>query len=125
MLSVCLQAADDLAARGVEVTVADARFAKPLDHDMIGQLARNHGVLLTLEVGAVGGFAAHVLGHLATSGLLDAGLKVRPLYLPDRFVEHDTPEMQYRNVGLDSDHVVAAALEALGRPEPREAPARA
>ena len=125
MLSVCLQAADDLAARGVEVTVADARFAKPLDHDMIGQLARNHGVLLTLEVGAVGGFAAHVLGHLATSGLLDGGLKVRPLHLPDRFVDHDSPEIQYRNAGLHSDHVVAAALEALGRPEPREAPARA
>ena len=105
--------------------MADARFAKPLDHDLIGQLARNHGVLLTVEVGAVGGFAAHVLGHLATSRLLDGGLKVRPLYLPGRFVDHDTPEVQYRSVGLDSDQVVAAALQALGRRERREAPARA
>jgi 1-deoxy-D-xylulose-5-phosphate synthase len=124
-LQECLKAAELLAAQGIEATVADARFAKPLDLDLIGQLARHHGVMLTIEEGAVGGFSAHVLGHLASSGLLDGGLKVRPLYLPDRFIEHNSADIQYAEAGLDADHIFATALEALGRPEPREAPARA
>jgi 1-deoxy-D-xylulose-5-phosphate synthase len=124
-LQECLMAADLLAARGIEATVADARFAKPLDVELIGQLARNHGVLLTIEEGSVGGFSAHVLGHLALSGLLDGALKVRPLYLPDRFIEHAAADVQYADAGLDAAHISATALQALGRPEPREAPARA
>ncbi len=124
-LHECLKAANQLAALGIEATVADARFAKPLDLDLLGQLARHHQALITVEEGAVGGFAAHVLGHLTSSGLADSGLKIRPMYLPDRFIEQDTPELQYRDAGLDAAHIVAAVLDALGRSVPREAPARA
>jgi 1-deoxy-D-xylulose-5-phosphate synthase len=124
-LQECLKAAELLAAQGIQATVADARFAKPLDLELIGQLARHHGVMLTIEEGAAGGFSAHVLGHLASSGLLDGWLKVRPLHLPDRFIDHNSADFQYSEAGLDADHIVATALEALGHPEPREAPARA
>ncbi len=114
-LQEAMAAAEELSARGLSTTVADARFAKPLDTDLIGRLARNHEVLITIEEGAVGGFAAHVLQHLATSGLLDHGLKVRPMTLPDRFVEHDTPQRQYADAGLDAKAIVATALAALGQ----------
>ena len=107
-------AADELESVGFSVTVADARFAKPLDRDLVRQLAANHEVLITIEEGAVGGFAAHVLQHLATSGLLDHGLKVRPMTLPDRFVEHDTPQRQYADAGLEAKAIVAD--EAKSRP---------
>ncbi len=114
-LQEALAAAEELSARGLSTTVADARFAKPLDTDLIRRLVRNHEVLITLEEGAVGGFAAHVLQFLATSGLLDHGLKVRPMTLPDRFVEHDTPQRQYADAGLDAKAIVATALAALGQ----------
>jgi 1-deoxy-D-xylulose-5-phosphate synthase len=114
-LAEALAAADDLAARGLSATVADARFCKPLDEDLVRRLALGHEVLITIEEGAVGGFAAHVLHYLATSGLLDQGLKVRPMVLPDRFIEHDTPARQYDDAGLNAAHIVAAALDALGR----------
>jgi 1-deoxy-D-xylulose-5-phosphate synthase len=114
-LKECLKAADELAAMGLSTTVADARFAKPLDHDLIERLAREHEVLVTVEEGAVGGFAAHVLQHLAQKGLLDHGLKLRPLTLPDRFIDHDTPSNQYEQAGLNARHIAAAALQALGR----------
>jgi 1-deoxy-D-xylulose-5-phosphate synthase len=113
-LSECLKAADELAARGLSTTVADARFAKPLDRDLILRLAREHEVLLTVEEGAIGGFAAQVMQLLATEGALDAGLKIRPMILPDRFVEHDTLAKQYENAGLDAKHIVATAIQALG-----------
>ena len=90
-LSECLKAADELAAMGLPTTVADARFLKPLDTALVERLAREHEVLVTVEEGSVGGFAAHVLQHLAQQGLLDRGLKLRPLTLPDRFFDHDTP----------------------------------
>jgi 1-deoxy-D-xylulose-5-phosphate synthase len=123
-LAECLKAADELAARGLSTTVADARFCKPLDEDLVRRLAVEHEVLITVEEGAVGGFASHVLQHLATAGLLDHGLKIRPMVLPDRFVDHDKPEKQYDEAGLNARDIVATALMALGR-EINQAPARA
>ncbi len=123
-LSECLAAADELAARGLSTTVADARFAKPLDEDMVRRLAREHEVLVTIEEGSVGGFATQVLQFLATSGQLDGGLKIRPMMLPDRFIDHDKPELQYEEAGLDATSIVAAVLMALGRGA-SQAPARA
>jgi 1-deoxy-D-xylulose-5-phosphate synthase len=114
-LAECLVAAEDLAAKGLSTTVADARFAKPLDTDLIRRLVREHEVLITVEEGSVGGFAAHVLQYLASAGLLDHGLKVRPLILPDRFIDHDSPAKQYEQAGLSARHIAAAALGALGR----------
>jgi 1-deoxy-D-xylulose-5-phosphate synthase len=114
-LGECLKAADELAARGLSCTVADARFAKPLDEDLIRRLAREHEVLITVEEAAIGGFSAHVLHFLAHEGLLETGVKVRPMVLPDRFIAHDKPERQYDQAGLAARHIVAAALTALGR----------
>jgi 1-deoxy-D-xylulose-5-phosphate synthase len=114
-LAECLMAADKLSAYGLSATVADARFAKPLDEDLIGRLAREHEVLITIEEGAIGGFASHVLQFLALNGLLDRGLKVRPMVLPDRFIDQDTPEKMYEAAGLDANGIVTMALGALGR----------
>ena len=116
-LQECIAAADELATLGLSVTVADARFAKPLDEDLIKRLAREHEVLVTIEEGTVGGFSSFVLNLLARDGMLDAGLKVRPMILPDRFVDHDTPARQYAEAGLDRPHIVATILAALGRSE--------
>jgi 1-deoxy-D-xylulose-5-phosphate synthase len=113
-LAESLKAADMLAARGLSATVADARFAKPLDIDLILRLAREHEALITVEEGAVGGFGAFVLHALAERGALDRGLKVRTLTLPDIFQEHDKPELQYAQAGLDADGIVRTALAALG-----------
>jgi 1-deoxy-D-xylulose-5-phosphate synthase len=113
-LHECLKAADELAGRGLSTTVADARFAKPLDRELLRRLAAEHEVLITVEEGAVGGFAAQVAQELALTGQLDAGLKLRPLVLPDRFIEHDRPERQYEEAGLDARAIVATALAALG-----------
>ncbi|MES1156782.1 MAG: 1-deoxy-D-xylulose-5-phosphate synthase [Alphaproteobacteria bacterium] len=114
-LQECAKAADKLAAMGLSTTLADARFAKPLDEDLIRRLAREHEVLITVEEGAVGGFGAFVLHDLARSGALDRGLKVRTLTLPDWFQDQDKPELMYAQAGLDADAIVAAALAALGR----------
>jgi 1-deoxy-D-xylulose-5-phosphate synthase len=113
----CLAAAERLSAYGLSTTVADARFAKPLDQDLVRRLAREHEVLVTIEEGAIGGFGAHVTQFLAWDGLLDSGLKIRPMVLPDRFIDHDTPERMYETAGLDAKSIVATALNALGRPE--------
>jgi 1-deoxy-D-xylulose-5-phosphate synthase len=123
-LQECLKAAEELGARGLSTTVADARFAKPLDRDLLRRLAGEHEVLITIEEGSVGGFAAQVAQELATTGQFDAGLKFRPMVLPDRFIEHDRPERQYEEAGLDARAIVATALAALGRAE-ATAPARA
>jgi 1-deoxy-D-xylulose-5-phosphate synthase len=123
-LQEVLLAADELAARGFSTTVADARFAKPLDEDLVRRLAAEHQVLITIEEGAIGGFAAHVLQFLASQDLMESGLKVRPMMLPDRFVNHDSPEKMYELAGLNTHHIVDCALSALGR-EVREAPQRA
>ncbi len=113
-LAECLKAADLLAARGLSATVADARFAKPLDIDMLLRLAREHEALITVEEGAMGGFGAFVLQALAQHGALDRGLKVRTLNLPDIFQDHDKPEIMYADAGLDAEGIVHGALSALG-----------
>ncbi|WP_298158377.1 1-deoxy-D-xylulose-5-phosphate synthase [Brevundimonas sp.] len=113
-LQESLKAADILAAHGVSATVADARFAKPLDHDLITRLARDHEALITVEEGAMGGFGAFVLQYLAGEGALDAGLKIRTLHLPDVFQDQDSPAAQYAEAGLDAEHIAASALKALG-----------
>ncbi|MGI8840474.1 MAG: 1-deoxy-D-xylulose-5-phosphate synthase [Caulobacteraceae bacterium] len=113
-LADCLKAADMLAARGLSATVADARFAKPLDVDLILRLAREHEALITVEEGAAGGFGAFVLHALATHGALDRGLKIRALTLPDLFQDQDKPETMYAAAGLDAEGIVRGALDALG-----------
>jgi len=119
-----LAAAEKLAGYGLSATVADARFAKPLDTDLVSRLARDHEVLITVEEGAIGGFAAQVMQHLAMEGAFDKGLKIRPMILPDRFIDQDTPEKMYQAAGLDAAGIVATALGALGR-EQEAAAARA
>jgi 1-deoxy-D-xylulose-5-phosphate synthase len=114
-LTECLKAAEELGHAGLSTTVADARFMKPLDTDLVERLAREHEVLITVEEGAVGGFASHVLHHLAHAGLLDQGLKVRPLVLPDKFIDHDSPVKQYDEAGLNARQIKDTALVALGR----------
>jgi 1-deoxy-D-xylulose-5-phosphate synthase len=112
-LGESLKAAELLAARGLSTTVADARFAKPLDEDLILRLAREHECLVTVEEGARGGFGAFVLQLLSDRGVLDRGLKVRSLVLPDVFQDQDKPELQYAAAGLDAEGIVRAALNAL------------
>ena len=112
-LSESLLAADDLTTRGLLITVADARFAKPIDEQMIEELASSHDILIIIEEGSVGGFSSHVLNFLANKGLLDGALKVRPMCLPDRFLDHDSPEKQYEEAGLCAEHIVKTALTAL------------
>ena len=114
-LHEALTAADDLAGMGITATVADARFAKPLDEELILRLAREHEVLITIEEGSVGGFASQVLHMLALRRVLDGGLTVRPMVLPDLFLDHDKPQLQYEAAGLNASHIVGTALEALGR----------
>ena len=113
-LQESLKAADMLAAKGVSATVADARFAKPLDADLILRLAREHEALITVEEGAMGGFGAFVLQLLAEKGALDGGLKIRTLHLPDIFQDQDKPEVMYAQAGLNAEHIAAAAVMALG-----------
>ena len=125
-LGDALLAADELAARGLPTTVADARFAKPFDQDLVRRLAREHEVLVTVEEGAIGGFAAQVMQFMARDGLLENGLKFRPLTLPDHFIDHDKPAVQVAHAGLDAAGIVASVLGALGRgQETLESPARA
>jgi 1-deoxy-D-xylulose-5-phosphate synthase len=109
------KAADKLNAMGLSTTLADARFAKPLDEDLIRRLVREHEVLITIEEGAMGGFGAFVLHFMSADGLLDRGVKVRTLTLPDIFQDQDKPELQYAAAGLDADAIANAALLALGR----------
>lgn len=113
-LAEAMKAVEALAARGLSSTLADARFAKPLDHGLIRCLATEHEVMITIEEGAAGGFAAHVMQFMATEGLLDNGLRFRPMVLPDRFIDQDTPEKQYEQAGLNAAQIVAVALRALG-----------
>jgi len=123
-LQECLKAADELATHGLSCTVADARFAKPLDTALVERLAREHEVLITIEEGSMLGFSGIVMHHVATRGLLDRGLKLRPRCLPDVFIDHDAPRKQYDQAGLNAPHIVATALAALGKAE-MHLPARA
>ncbi|MGK2873414.1 MAG: 1-deoxy-D-xylulose-5-phosphate synthase [Alphaproteobacteria bacterium] len=113
------EAARVLDTHGHHITIADARFAKPLDTALVSRLAREHEILLTIEEGAIGGFAAQVLHFLATAGLLDKGLIVRPLCLPDRFQDQNTPEKMYAEAGLDAAHIVTNILSLVGASLPR------
>ena len=113
-LGDALKAADELAARGFPTTVADARFAKPIDTALVEQLVKNHAVLITIEEAAVGGFSAQVMHHLAWKGLLDLGLKIRPMVMPDLFIDHDSQAKQLAKAGLSAKDIVAVALRAMG-----------
>ena len=115
-LADCLLAAEDLDAAGLSTTVVDARFAKPLDHDLIRQLARHHAVLVTVEEGAVGGFGSQVVQFLASEGLLDHGLKFRSLVLPDVWMDQAKPESMYAKAGLDCHGITQTVFKALGQP---------
>ncbi len=114
-LADALVAADELAARGMPTTVVDARFAKPLDTALIERLARDHAVLVTIEDGSVGGFGSAVMQHLAWAGLLDGGVKIRPMVLPDRFIDHNTPASQLAEAGLTAKDIVRTVVDASGR----------
>jgi 1-deoxy-D-xylulose-5-phosphate synthase len=114
-LGECLKAADELAGFGLSTTVADARFAKPLDTDLVLRLAREHEVMITIEEGSIGGFGSYVLQTLAETGALDRGLKLRTMVLPDIFIDQDSPNAMYAKAGLDAKGIVAKVFEALGK----------
>ena len=113
-LSECRIAAEELEARGISVTIADARFAKPLDTHLVARLARSHEALITVEQGATGGFGAHVLHHLSQRGALDRGLRIRTMTLPDKFIDHGSPAEMYAAAGLTARDIARTAIEALG-----------
>ena len=113
----CLLAAEQLAVLGLSTTVADARFAKPLDIELIKQIAQDHELLIILEEGSVGGFSSQVLHFLALEGLLDGGLKVRPMTLPDIFIDHASSEEQYKIAQLDSASIINVVVKTLGNSE--------
>ena len=116
MLSIAatLGASSGDVGAALSVTVADARFAKPLDEELIMRVAREHEAVITVEEGSVGGFGAFVLQMLAARGVLDRGVKIRTLTLPDTFQDHDKPDAMYADAGLDAEGIVKAALQALG-----------
>jgi len=118
-LEECVKAIEMLKAKGVTPTLADMRFAKPLDYDLISELADSHEVLITIEEGSQGGFGAHVLHYLANKGVLDRGLKIRTMTLPDVYIEHNTQYLQYEKAGLNAKHIAANILQALGAGEMR------
>ena len=119
-LGECLKAADELDTHGLSTTVADARFMKPLDLDMVLKLAREHDVLITIEEGSIGGFGTHVLQALADHGALDGHVRVRNLVLPDTYIDHDSPAAMYAQAGLDAKGIVAKVFEALGKDKASE-----
>ena len=112
-LAEAMKAADQLEAKGLSTTVADLRFAKPLDEALIRRLLTSHEVAVTVEENAVGGFGAHVLTMASDEGLIDGGLKLRTMRLPDVFQDQDKPELQYAAAGLDADGIVETVLKAL------------
>lgn len=115
-LAECEKAADELAAHGLSTSIADARFMKPLDTELVLKLARDHDVLITVEEGSIGGFGSHVAQFLTDQGVLDTGMvKFRSMVLPDVFQDHDTPAAMYARAGLDAKGIVAKVFEALGK----------
>eukprot|EP01026_Neomeris_dumetosa_P020214 TRINITY_DN1814_c0_g1_i1.p2 TRINITY_DN1814_c0_g1~~TRINITY_DN1814_c0_g1_i1.p2 ORF type:complete len:261 (-),score=53.40 TRINITY_DN1814_c0_g1_i1:413-1090(-) len=115
MVNSCIEAAEALSKQGVSATVVDARFCKPLDTVLIRQLAKEHQAIITVEEGSVGGFGSHVLQFLALEGLLDGSLKVRPMTLPDRFIDHGSQTDQLAEAGLSAAHITNTALSLLGK----------
>ncbi len=124
-LAEALKAAEELDARGLSTTVADARFCKPLDRDLILRLAREHEALITIEEGSVGGFSSHVLHLLATEGMLDGGLRVRPMVFPDIFIDQDSPARMYEIAAMNAADIVRTAMAALGGAGGKETAVRA
>jgi 1-deoxy-D-xylulose-5-phosphate synthase len=124
-LAEALKAADALEAKGLSTTVADLRFAKPLDTDLIDRLMRSHEVVVTVEEAAIGGLGAHVLTHASDTGLTDTGLKIRTMRLPDVFQDHDDPAKQYDEAGLNAPQIVDTVLKALRHNSPGVEEARA
>jgi 1-deoxy-D-xylulose-5-phosphate synthase len=120
-LQECLLASETLASHGLTATVADARFAKPLDTDLVLRLAREHEVLITVEEGSIGGFGSFVIQTLAEHGALDGSVKVRCMVLPDVFIDQDSPTAMYAQAGLDAKGIVAKVFEALGKDIRRDA----
>ena len=116
-LKDCLLAAEQLAALGFSATVADARFAKPFDRELITKIAQGHELLIIIEEGAVGGFSSHVLNFLAAEGLLDNGLRVRPMTLPDKFIDHASSDEQHKIAAHDSASIIDVAVKALDKNE--------
>src|SRR6187455_1563863 len=114
-MAECEKAADELAAHGLSTTIADARFMKPLDVELVLKLAREHEVLLTIEEGSIGGFGSHVMQTLSDNGMLDGGLRMRAMILPDEFIDHDSPNAMYAHAGLDAKGIVAKVFDALGK----------
>jgi 1-deoxy-D-xylulose-5-phosphate synthase len=114
-LGECLKAAEELAGYGLPATVADARFAKPLDTGLVLRLAREHQVLITIEEGSIGGFASYVMQTLAEAGALDRGLRFRSMVLPDTFIDQDSPSAMYAKATLDAKGIVGKVFEALGK----------
>ncbi|TKW79418.1 MAG: 1-deoxy-D-xylulose-5-phosphate synthase, partial [Bradyrhizobium icense] len=114
-LAECEKAADELAAHGLSATIADARFMKPLDEEMVLKLAREHEILITIEEGSIGGFGSHVMQFVSDNGLLDGGLRMRAMVLPDVFLDHDSPAAMYARAGLDAKGIVAKVFETLGK----------
>jgi len=112
-LQESLKAAKKLESKGISTTVADARFAKPLDEKLITNLCLNHEVLITIEEGSIGGFGSHVFQMLAEKGIFDKGLKIRSMILPDCFINQDTPENMYKVAGLDAQSIEQKAIDAL------------
>ena len=112
-LNECLKAAESLKKKGINITIVDARFAKPLDQNLIWEIATNHEALITIEEGSIGGFASHVSNYLSEKNLLDKGLKFRSMMLPDRFLDQDKPEVMYKNAGLDSEAIQEKILDLL------------
>ncbi len=124
-LAEAMKAADQLAAKGFSTTVADARFAKPLDHALLRRLATNHDVLITIEEGSIGGFGSFVMQALSEEGLLDGALKARSMVLPDTFIDHDKPDRMYAQAGLDAAAIVTKALDLIGHTALAKTPKRA
>ena len=116
-LKDCLSAAEQLATLGFSTTVADARFAKPFDKGLITKIVQGHELLIIIEEGAVGGFSSHVLNFLAAEGLLDNGLRVRPMTLPDKFIDHASSDEQHKMAALDSASIVNVVVKALDKNE--------
>ena len=112
-LQECIKASESLALKGISTTVADARFAKPLDENLILQLSTTHEAIITIEEGSVGGFGSHVMHFLTEKGLIDRGIKFRSMILPDYFLDQDTPENMYLKAGLDSKSIEAKTLDTL------------
>ena len=113
-LADCRTAAEQLARLGLTTTIADSRFAKPLDTELVKRLAREHEVLITVEEGSIGGFGSQVLQFLAQRGMLDRGLKIRCMVLPDAFIDQDSPVAMYARAGLDAHGIVTTVFDALG-----------